>query len=71
MITRPGPVQSFGHMSGVMLARRAGIEFLHVPYKGAGPAITGLVSPADFVVYMKSETVKWADVVKASNIKLD
>ena len=34
---------TIGHMSGVMLARKAGIEFLHVPYKGAGPAITDLV----------------------------
>lgn len=162
---------TIGHMSGVMLARRAGIEFLHVPYKGAGPAVTDLVggqtdlyfitpqtafpllaanklralavtsntrlaalpdvptvaesgypgfeasawtglvgpahmppdmvtqlnariqtvlkepdlikrleaegsqplggTPADFEAYMKSETTKWADVVKAANIKMD
>lgn len=162
---------TIGHMSGVMLARRAGVEFLHVPYKGAGPAVTDLVggqtdlyfitpqtafpllaanklralavtsnarlaalpdvptvaesgypgfeasawtglvgpagmsadmvnqlnarmqavlkepavikrledegsqplggTPADFEAYMKSETAKWADVVKAANIKLD
>ena len=28
-------------------------------------------TPADFEAYMKSETAKWADVVKAANIKLD
>ncbi|KAJ8138329.1 hypothetical protein OY671_008458, partial [Metschnikowia pulcherrima] len=28
-------------------------------------------TPADFEAYMKSETAKWADVVKAANIKSD
>ena len=28
-------------------------------------------TPADFEAYMKSETAKWAEVVKAANIKLD
>ena len=35
---------TIGHMSGVMLARRAGIEFLHVPYKGAGHVADGAVA---------------------------
>ena len=32
-----------GHVGGEMFARRAGIKVMHVPYKGAGPAITDLL----------------------------
>ncbi|MGJ7611210.1 MULTISPECIES: Bug family tripartite tricarboxylate transporter substrate binding protein [unclassified Variovorax] len=32
-----------GHLAGEMLARRAGIKVLQVPYKGAGPAMTDLL----------------------------
>jgi tripartite-type tricarboxylate transporter receptor subunit TctC len=32
-----------GHIAGEMFAKRAGIHLTHVPYKGAGPAITDLI----------------------------
>ncbi|MEM5432962.1 tripartite tricarboxylate transporter substrate binding protein [Cupriavidus oxalaticus] len=32
-----------GHLTGEMFARRAGIRMLHVPYKGASPALTDLM----------------------------
>ncbi len=32
------------HLSGVILSQIAGIQLTHVPYKGAGPAITGLLT---------------------------
>ncbi|NML48438.1 tripartite tricarboxylate transporter substrate binding protein [Ramlibacter sp. G-1-2-2] len=32
-----------GHLAGELLARRAGIQLLQVPYKGAGPAMTDLL----------------------------
>lgn len=32
-----------GHLTGEMFARRAGIKTLHVPYKGASPALTDLL----------------------------
>lgn len=32
-----------GHLAGEMLGRRAGIKFLNVAYKGAGPAMTDLL----------------------------
>jgi len=32
-----------GHLAGEMLARRAGIQVLQVPYKGAGPAMNELL----------------------------
>ena len=35
---------SFSHLGGAMFASRAGIELLHVPYKGAFPAVQALLS---------------------------
>ncbi|MEJ8849660.1 tripartite tricarboxylate transporter substrate binding protein [Variovorax rhizosphaerae] len=32
-----------GHLAGELLSRRAGIQVLQVPYKGAGPAMTDLL----------------------------
>ncbi|AMR80541.1 Bug family tripartite tricarboxylate transporter substrate binding protein [Cupriavidus nantongensis] len=34
---------TIGHMSGELLGRKAGVKFLHVPYKGAGQALTDLM----------------------------
>ncbi len=48
--TKPGEITmaspgsgTIGHLSGEMLARSAGVKILHVPYKGAGPAMTDLL----------------------------
>jgi tripartite-type tricarboxylate transporter receptor subunit TctC len=35
-----GPV----HLAGELLKHRAGVDILHVPYKGAGPIITGVLT---------------------------
>jgi tripartite-type tricarboxylate transporter receptor subunit TctC len=32
-----------GHLAGEMIARATGVKMLHVPYKGAGPALTDLI----------------------------
>jgi tripartite-type tricarboxylate transporter receptor subunit TctC len=47
---KPGEVKqalagngTVGHLAGEMLSRRAGIQVLNVPYKGASPAITDLI----------------------------
>ena len=32
------------HLAGVLFAHMTGVKLLHVPYKGAGPAITGVLS---------------------------
>jgi tripartite-type tricarboxylate transporter receptor subunit TctC len=31
------------HLAGVLFGYMTGVRFLHVPYKGAGPAITGVI----------------------------
>lgn len=48
--SKPGEVKqalagtgTVGHLAGEMLARRAGIQVLSIPYKGAAPAITDLI----------------------------
>jgi tripartite-type tricarboxylate transporter receptor subunit TctC len=33
-----------GHLAAVMLADRAGIKLVHVPYRGAGPQMTDLLA---------------------------
>jgi tripartite-type tricarboxylate transporter receptor subunit TctC len=33
-----------GHMAGALLASQAKIKIVHVPYKGAGPAVTDLIA---------------------------
>ena len=38
-----GGVGSFMHLSGEMFKLAAGVDLLHVPYKGGGPAITSLI----------------------------
>jgi tripartite-type tricarboxylate transporter receptor subunit TctC len=48
--SKPGDVKqalagsgTVGHLAGEMLSRRAGIQVLNIPYKGASPAITDLI----------------------------
>jgi tripartite-type tricarboxylate transporter receptor subunit TctC len=38
-----GGVGSVGHLSGALFAARAGINAVHVPYRGGAPAMTGLL----------------------------
>jgi tripartite-type tricarboxylate transporter receptor subunit TctC len=35
---------SIGHLAAVLLARRAGVQLTHVPYRGGGPAMNDLVA---------------------------
>lgn len=49
--TRPGRVRfgssgpgQFDHLVGVFFAREAGLNMIHVPYKGGGPALVDMVS---------------------------
>ena len=39
------------HLAGEMFARRAGVQFVHVPYKGAAPALTDVLGgQTDFTI---------------------
>ena len=38
-----GGIGSHNHLSFALLARSAGLDLLHVPYKGGGPAVTALL----------------------------
>ena len=41
------------HLSGELFKRMAGIEMLHVPYRGAGPPLNDLV-PGQYIQYSTS-----------------
>lgn len=42
---------SASHIAGIMLLSEAGVSATHIPYKGAGPALTDLVQgPLDFML---------------------
>jgi tripartite-type tricarboxylate transporter receptor subunit TctC len=44
-------VGSSPHLAGELFKRRAGIEMTHVPYRGAGPALTDLIAGRVDVVF--------------------
>ena len=48
------------HLSGELFKRMAGIEMLHVPYRGAGPAFTDLI-PGRVDVYVQQHRRRAAD----------
>ena len=48
---------SQGHLSMEMLKKRAGIDLLHVPYRGAGQAIVGAIGGEVQVIMSGSATV--------------
>jgi tripartite-type tricarboxylate transporter receptor subunit TctC len=51
---------STSHLSGQMLANMAGVNLLHIPYKGEGPALTDLVAGrVDLFVGNVSAVVKF------------
>jgi tripartite-type tricarboxylate transporter receptor subunit TctC len=63
------------HISGEMFKMLAGIDMLHVPYRGAGPALTGVVggqvqvyfSPLSATIgYIRADTLKVLAVTTAS-----
>jgi tripartite-type tricarboxylate transporter receptor subunit TctC len=45
---------SGGHLGLVQFADEAGIKVLHVPYKGAGPAITGTLTGDNHMVFVNT-----------------
>jgi tripartite-type tricarboxylate transporter receptor subunit TctC len=55
-----------GHLAGELLAIRAGIQLVHVPYKGGGPAMRGFLSKeVDSFVATPVSVVKQIEAGKA------
>jgi tripartite-type tricarboxylate transporter receptor subunit TctC len=63
-----GGVGGPSHVWGELFKMMAGIDMLHVPYRGAAPAMTDLISgqvqvmfgsmPAS-IAYIKADTLRW------------
>jgi tripartite-type tricarboxylate transporter receptor subunit TctC len=50
-------VRSIFHLIGELLKQRAGIEMVHIPYQGGGPAVTDLVAGQIPVVFGSMSTL--------------
>jgi tripartite-type tricarboxylate transporter receptor subunit TctC len=58
---------SASHLATLLLAQTAGLDMVHVPYKGAGPAITDLIGGRlDFMVTTLPSIVGFIDSGKAT-----
>jgi tripartite-type tricarboxylate transporter receptor subunit TctC len=44
-------IGSGGHLAGELLKMRAGIDMVHVPFRGAGPALTGVLGAQVGVIF--------------------
>ncbi|WP_349606397.1 tripartite tricarboxylate transporter substrate binding protein [Cupriavidus sp. DF5525] len=59
---------SVNHMLGELFMLRTGVKFTHVPYKGAGPAVTDLMAGQVEVLFANLPTVQ--PYVKSGKIRL-
>jgi tripartite-type tricarboxylate transporter receptor subunit TctC len=46
-----------GHLAGELFARQAGVKFLHIPYKGASPAVTDLLGHQVDIMFANTQSV--------------
>lgn len=56
-----------GHLAGEMLSRRAGIQVLNIPYKGAAPAITDLIGGQTDYMFATPQSV--AGMIKGGKLR--
>ena len=64
-----GGVGSVMHTSGMVFSQAAGVQMLHVPYKGAGPAYIALMAhEVDMVIDTASALMPYIDI-KAGRIR--
>jgi tripartite-type tricarboxylate transporter receptor subunit TctC len=59
---------SVGHLAAEMLSRMAGIELVHVPYKGAAPALTDLIAGQVNLMFTAGPTAMTQ--IKAGRVKV-
>ncbi|HEX4326417.1 MAG TPA: tripartite tricarboxylate transporter substrate binding protein [Burkholderiales bacterium] len=55
------------HLAGVLFCQMAGVQMVHVPYKGSGPAVTGLL--AGEVDLMLSPALTVLPYIKANRLR--
>jgi tripartite-type tricarboxylate transporter receptor subunit TctC len=46
-----------GHLAGELFARKAGFKLLHIPYKGASPAVTDLMGRQVDIMFANTQSV--------------
>jgi len=46
-----------GHLAGELFARQAAVKFLHIPYKGASPAVTDLLGHQVDIMFANTQSV--------------
>ena len=46
-----------GHLAGELFSRKAGVKFLHIPYKGASPAVTDLMGRQVDIMFANTQSV--------------
>jgi tripartite-type tricarboxylate transporter receptor subunit TctC len=49
---------TISHLAGELFIKVSGVNFLHVPYKGAGPALTGLLSGETQFAFLSPVTAR-------------
>jgi tripartite-type tricarboxylate transporter receptor subunit TctC len=79
-ILAPGGAGVASHLAGKLFKSTAGIDIVHVPYKGQAPATADLLggqvsfmfnNPITSLPHIKSDVVKWGKVVRDSGAKAD
>jgi tripartite-type tricarboxylate transporter receptor subunit TctC len=49
---------TISHLAGELFVKVSGVNFLHIPYKGAGPALTGLLSGETQFAFLSPVTAR-------------
>jgi tripartite-type tricarboxylate transporter receptor subunit TctC len=60
---------SFGHLSTELFAQAAGVKILHIPYKGAAPAVTAVLS-GEVSMALTIPTGTMIEYIKQGKLKL-
>jgi tripartite-type tricarboxylate transporter receptor subunit TctC len=61
-------IGSPGHLSGEMLKMMAGINFVHVPYKGTGPALADVIAGQASMIF--TDMIAGLSYIQAGRLRL-